>query len=266
MLVDYHIHSHFSGDCDSNMEIMIKKGILQGLSVLCFTEHMDWDYAYESPDFVVDTPAYLEYYNTMKDKYQKSITLLFGIELGLQPHLGDFYHSYVNQYPFDFVIGSSHTVNGVDPYYPNYFSNRTEEEAYREYFQSILANIQHFKEFDVYGHLDYVVRYGPNQNKEYSYRKYQDIIDQILLELIKSKKGIEINTSGFKYGLEHPNPHEDIIKRYHELGGEIITIGSDAHKPEHIALEIHKAYDILESCGFRYYTIFKNRKAQFIRL
>lgn len=134
----------------------------------------------------------------------------------------------------------------------------------REYFESILENIAAFDGFDVYGHIDYVVRYGPNKNANYSYQKYADIIDEILKALIIKGKGIEINTGGFKYGLGHPNPAEDIIKRYHELGGEIITIGADAHQPEHVAFDFEKVPSILKEAGFTHYTVFKNRKPEFI--
>ena len=132
------------------------------------------------------------------------------------------------------MIGSSHLVHRRDPYFPDYYEGRTEEEAYREYFTSILENLAAFDCFDVYGHIDYVVRYGPNKNQNYSYGKYADILDNILRTLIHKGKGIEINTGGFKYGLGHPNPTEGVLKRYRELGGEIITIGADAHKPEHV--------------------------------
>lgn len=128
----------------------------------------------------------------------------------------------------------------------------------------ILENIAAFDGFDVYGHIDYVVRYGPNKNANYSYQKYADIIDEILKALIIKGKGIEINTGGFKYGLGHPNPAEDIIKRYHELGGEIITIGADAHQPEHVAFDFEKVPSILKEAGFTHYTVFKNRKPEFI--
>ena len=115
-------------------------------------------------------------------------------------------------------------------------------------------------DFDVYGHIDYVVRYGPNKNQFYSYKKFSDIIDEILKKIISTGHGIEINTAGFKYRLGHPNPTEDIIKRYHELGGEIITIGSDGHKPEHLAYDFNKIPALLNSCGFDYYTVFEGRK------
>ena len=96
--------------------------------------------------------------------------------------------------------------------------------------------------------------------------QFLDVIEEILRVLINNGKGIEINTGGFKYGLGHPNPTEDIIRRYRELGGEIITMGADAHVPEYVAYEFDKTAQIIKNCGFKYYTVFKNRKAEFIPL
>ena len=135
-----------------------------------------------------------------------------------------------------------------------------------EYFESILENLAVFSEMDVYGHIDYVVRYGPNQNREYSYGRYQDILDEILRTIISKGCGIELNTGGFHYGLGEPNPCRAVIRRYRQLGGEIITIGADAHGPDKIAYAFDKAADILADCGFTYYTIFKDRKPEFIKL
>ena len=123
-----------------------------------------------------------------------------------------------------------------------------------------------FDDVDVYGHIDYVVRYGPNKDKYYSYEDYSDVIDTALSMCIEHGVGIELNTGGLAYGLKHPNPREDVIKRYRELGGEIITVGADAHKPERIAYEFSKAGEILKQCGFKYYTVFKDRKPEFIKL
>jgi nicotinate phosphoribosyltransferase len=147
-----------------------------------------------------------------------------------------------------------------------FYKGKTEHEAYTEYFESILDNLHSGADFDVYGHIDYVVRYGPDKNKYYSYEKYADIIDAILKEIISQGKGIELNTAGFKYGLDHPNPTEDVLKRYHELGGEIITVGADAHKPEHVAYDFDKVSNILKDAGFMYYTVFENRVPAFIKL
>ena len=101
---------------------------------------------------------------------------------------------------------------------------------------------------------------------EYSYGRYKDILDEILRKLISKGKGIELNTGGYHYGLGEPNPCTAVIKRYRELGGEIITIGADAHTPDKVAYAFDKAATVLENCGFRYYTVFKDHKPEFISL
>ena len=266
MLWDTHMHSQYSGDSEAPQDTMIQAAILKNLGGICFTDHLDIDYPDEPDLFLLDLPNYTASVTAKKEQYAGCFPICLGIELGLQPHLATLHTDILTQYPFDFVIGSSHVVHGFDPYYPKFYEGREEESCYREYFESIIENIQMFDGFDVYGHIDYVVRYGPNRNKFYSYKKYSDVIDEILTLLIKKGKGIEINTGGFKYGLGHPNPTEDIIRRYRELGGEIITIGADAHKPEHVAYDFEKVPDILKNAGFRYFTVFKERKPDFIRL
>ena len=116
------------------------------------------------------------------------------------------------------------------------------------------------KSYDTLGHLDYIVRYGPNKNQNYSYEAYASYIDPILQFLIEQHKCLEVNTAGLKYGLGHPNPEESVLKRYRELGGTLITIGSDAHRPEHIAYDFDKLESILKELGFRSYTIFRQRE------
>lgn len=263
---DFHIHTSFSADSESSMADMAEEGIRRGLKRMCFTEHLDYHNPVEPKSFIVDTEAYLAELKRCREAYAGQIELLFGIELGLHPPLAERLTDYVQKWDFDFIIGSSHVVGSRDPYFPSFFEGRTEEEAYREYFHSIKENLEAFSDLDVYGHLDYVVRYGPNRNLFYSYEKYQDVLDEALLSLISHGVGLELNTAGFKYGLGHAHPHPDVLKRYRELGGEIITVGSDAHKPEHLAYDFHKVKDILEACGFRYYTVFRGRKPEFIRL
>lgn len=267
ILADFHSHSSFSSDSDSPMEAMIQAAISKGLKYLCFTEHMDKDFPVTNGlDFLLDTPAYQKQYEYLKEKYASSIKLLFGVELGLQPHLKDWMDSYISSYPFDFVIGSSHLCNGRDPYYPPFFQGRSEEEAYREYFESILTNLESCHSFDIYGHIDYVVRYGPNKNKDYTYEKYKDILDAILEKIIQLDLGIELNTGGFKYGLGHPNPCEEILCRYRQLGGELITIGSDGHRPQELAYDFDKAAQVMKDCGFTHYAIYEKRSPVFLPL
>lgn len=266
MLWDTHMHSQFSGDSDATQDDMIQASIEKKLDGICFTDHLDIDYPNHPSLFLLDLPNYASSVSAHRERYADKLDIRFGIELGLQPHLKALHEDILTQYPFDFVIGSSHVVHGIDPYFPEFYEGRTEESCYLEYFESIIENIQAFDNFDVYGHIDYVVRYGPNRNKNYSYEKYRDVIDEILRLLIKKGKGIELNTGGLKYGLGHPNPTEEVIARYRELGGEIITLGSDAHTPEHVAYDFHKVSGILKDAGFDYFTVFKKRKPEFIRL
>lgn len=266
MLWDTHMHSRFSGDSRAPQESMVQAAIEKRLDGICFTDHLDLDYPGDAEKFLLDLPSYAASVRAVQAQYQGRLPVRFGIELGLQPHLAAQHVTLLAQYDFDFVIGSSHVVHGYDPYYPDYYEGRTEEEGYREYFESILENIQVFDGFDVYGHLDYVVRYGPNKNADYSYEKYRGVIDAILHLLIQKGKGIEINTAGFKYGLGHPNPTEEILSRYRELGGEIVTVGADAHAPEHVGYAFEKVPTILRGAGFSHYTVFEKRMPRFVAL
>lgn len=265
MYWDSHMHTQFSGDSETSPEDMIQSAIHKGLSGICITDHMDYDYP-EETNFEFDPSAYFDKLRPLALKYQNRLDICIGIELGLQPHLTNRHRKLLSAFPFDQVIGSSHLVHGADPYYPHFYEGKTEEAGYLEYFESILENIAAFDDFDIYGHIDYVVRYGPNKNKYYSYEKYADVIDAILKALLAKGKGIELNTAGFKYGLGHPNPTEAVLKRYRELGGEILTLGSDAHKPDQIAYDFHRLKGILASCGFEYFTLFKERKPIFVKL
>ncbi len=267
---DFHLHSSFSGDSKTPMEEMILAGIRSGLNCMCFTEHMDMDFIYIKPEeegqFTLNTDSYLYDLLKYKEKYASQIKLLFGVELGVQPHLRRELAVYAKSFDFDFIIASSHLCNGQDPYYPSFYEGRTDEEAYREYFTSILDNLKAFGNFDVYGHLDYVVRYGQTKDAEYCYDKYKDILDAILETLLEMEKGIEVNTGAIAYHLRDLNPCTDIIRRYHQLGGEIITVGSDAHEPKAITRSFDRAADILLSCGFKYYTTFEKRTPEFHRI
>lgn len=269
ILTDFHTHSYFSGDCNTPMKDMITKAISLGMSHLCFTEHLDLDYPYregEMLNFHLDTDTYRNEFLAQKKKYENNLTLLWGVELGLQKHILPKLHDYVQTHPFDFIIASSHLCNGGDPYYPDFFDGRKEDDVYEEYFSSILENVKNFSDYDVYGHLDYIVRYGPNKDARYSYEKYRDIFDSILKNIIEHGKGIELNTGGIKYGLKDLHPATSILKRYKELGGEILTIGSDAHTPENLLHHFSRAKAVLEECDFKYYTIFQARTPQFIKL
>lgn len=267
---DYHLHSSHSGDSDAPMETMIQSAVSRGLTHICFTEHMDLAYPVspETPAgyFEVDTDSYLTQLIRLREKYAPQIRVAFGVELGLQSGIAGQIEAYAGSHAFDFIIGSSHAVNGKDPYYPSFYEGRRKEDAYREYFQSIIDNVEAFSDYDVYGHLDYVVRYGPGKDRAYSYAKYRDLFDRMLRLLLERGKGIELNTAGLRAGLRDVNPCRDVLARYRQLGGELITVGSDAHRPEDVAADFIRAEEILTACGFRYYAVFQNRMPVYRKL
>lgn len=267
---DFHMHTAFSTDSEASVESMLEAAADRGIRAICITDHMDADYPPdeelgENP-FQLDIENYFVSLLKKKKEYEERLQVRIGIELGLQKHLGARYEALTEKYPFDFVIGSMHLVQGEDPYNGKMFEAAGDTQIYRNTFIETVECIRSIKCFDVLGHLDYVVRYGKHQAEEYSYEKFSDEIDMILKELIFAGKGLELNMAGLKYGLGFAHPHPSVLCRYRELGGEIITVGSDAHKPEHIGYEFELAGELLKSCGFQYYTEFENRKAVFQRI
>ena len=264
------MHTCFSADSEATVTSMLDAAVEKGLEGVCITDHMDLDFP-ETPDFPAnafqfDLDEYFGQLNRLKEQYKGKLDLRIGVEIGLQKHLGEAYHRLTEAYPFDFVIGSVHLVGGQDPYYRKIFEGRTDEEVYRMAFREILENVEAVKDFDALGHLDYVVRYGKHREQEYSYGRFADEIDEILRYLIEHGKGLEVNTAGLKYGLPFAHPHPDVLKRYKKLGGEIITVGADAHKPEHVGYDFNIVDNILEACGFKYYAEFIKRAPVFRKI
>ena len=268
---DFHIHSSNSTDSTEPMENMILRGIELGLKEICFTEHHDIDFP-EDPNypgevaFDLNVDSYLYELLGLRQKYESQINILFGVEIGVQPHLRRELAVFAKSHEFDFIIASTHLVNHKDPYYPTYFEGRDEEAAYREYFEEVRKSLDMFSNFDVWGHLDYVVRYGQSKDENYSYDKYKDVIDPILEKIIDMEKGIELNTGAIHHKLKELNPCKDILKRYRQLGGEIITVGSDAHNTARLAEGFDIAEQYLLDCGFKYYSTFEKRIAEFHKL
>lgn len=264
MIADFHMHSAFSSDSEAAMEAMVGRGAACGMDIVCLTDHYDKDYG--TGEFQLDTERYVAEVERVKEMYRGRISVRLGVELGLQVHLREWLTSYVKEYPFDFVIGSMHLLHGKDPYYQEQFQGTDEAEQIREYFRETVKNLDEFHGFQSLGHMDYLTRYLRQTRDVFSYRMFADEIDEILGRLIRYQIALEVNTAGYKYGMGRPNPGSDVIKRYRELGGELLTVGADAHRPEHVGYGFDQARALLESCGIRYYTVYKMRKPYFIKI
>lgn len=264
MFYDYHMHSNFSSDSVSDMEDMIKQSIDLGLKEICFTDHVDYDVDTDyGPQIIFD-----EYFNKLsilKNKYKNSISIKQGIELGLQSQITNICSDLVNKYPFDFVICSVHAINRLDLYFGEYFKNKNQFEAYNGYFNELYNIVKNYKDYSVLGHLDLIKRYG-NYDELLDDKLFSDIIESILKQVIQDGKGIEINTSCYRYNLPDLTPSRYILNMYKELGGEIITTGSDSHMPSQISYKFDYIYEYLKSIGFKYVCTFDKMKPNFIKI
>ena len=247
---DMHLHSHYSADSKESMTAQVERGIEMGLSVMCFTDHIDWDFPIPEIVFDFDIQKYLDDISNLQEQYGNKIQILKGVELGMQTQLGERYRELLKSYPFDYAISSQHLVKGRDPFYPEVFEGREDGEVFREYFEDTLNNLQLFHDADTLAHLDYVVRYGTNGARDYCFHRFGEIIDEILRLLVRYDIALEVNTAGIRKGLGFTNPHPDVIRRYRELGGQLITVGSDAHVRDDLGKDFNLAEQLLKDLNF----------------
>lgn len=253
MLADYHIHTYYSDDSTQNMEEAIKYAIQLGLDEICFTDHVDYGV---KTDLNCDCESYLKEIRRYQSIYQNQIKIKFGIEFGVQVHTVESYETLFSQYPFDFVLLSCHQVDDKELWTQDYQNGKTQDEYQLGYYNEILQVIKKYNNYSVLAHLDMMKRY--DKQGEYPFEKIKDIVTEILKLVIKNGKGIEINTSSFRYKLSDLTPCKDILKLYYDLGGEIITIGSDAHKKEQINDHREDIVQVLKQIGFKHIYTFEN--------
>lgn len=265
---DTHVHSNISHDGISTIEEYCKSARGMGVDEITFTEHYDIYDGVDTDLKTIKLNLYKLQFVTLKNRYKNVIDLNYGLEVGLQPDINVQEKIKRDIRGFDFVIGSSHITckKDISKDY-SFFEGLSRHEAYLKYFEEVLENIKTYdNEFDVYGHLDYIVRYGGYKERIIDYDEFKDILDAILTELIRKDKGLEINTSAFRYGLPFTHPNPEILRRYKELGGKIITIGSDAHKVEDLAKDFDVACSVAKGAGFDEAAIFHKRKPDFVKI
>lgn len=229
---------------------------------ICFTEHIDYEYPDDSIIFEFDLKAYDQEIKRLQDKYKTEIQIHKGVEIGVQPHILQLYETLMDEERFDFVICSMHTTDRKSLHYKEIFEGRTVEEAFELYYTEFLSCIKNFKRFNVLGHVDLIKRYTDQPSK----LLFHDVMTEIFNEIIPYGKGIELNTSGVRYGLSHALPSEDVLKLYKACGGEIITLGSDAHRETDLAFQFNESLELLASIGFKYVTTFENQQPIFHKI
>lgn len=261
-MLDYHTHTSFSDDCRFSMEEMIDSAIEKGLSEYAITDHHDPDYPLDrfGYTFEIDEENYHRAIEEAADRYSGKIKIVKGIELGLQ--MGSAKDKCIEcvKYPYDFVIGSFHLIDYKDICVP-FHEGITPEETDRLYYEYMYDTIRDFSGFDVLGHINAIDRYT-----EYvpDFKPYEETVSEILKYVIRNDKGIELNTSSFRYKMNDSMPSKRILELYKEFGGKIITFGSDSHDPSHICNHFDWAMDYLKSMGFDHIATYMNRTPELI--
>lgn len=276
MFADYHVHTEFSDDSIYPMEDVIKDAVQMGIDEICFTDHVDygikvdWDsgeeivYRGNEPFANVDYPRYMDEIKRMKELYGDKITIRTGLEFGMQTHTILQYQALFDRYPFDFIILSIHQVEDKEFWTQEFQAGRTQKEYNERYYEELLDVVKAYKNYSVLGHMDLIVRY--DKAGVYPFENVSPLIEEILKTVIADGKGIEVNTSSHRYGLSDSTPSKEILRLYRELGGRIITIGSDSHKPEHLGAYIEETKDLLKSLGYEEFCTFDRMKPVFHKL
>lgn len=261
---DYHVHSKFSTDSKESLENIIEKGKELGLKEIAITDHMDLK-TNNGGKFIFDVEEYFKVLTELKEKHKKEIDIKIGMEFGIQRGL-EVELKKLAKNSFDFILMSTHSIDGVLVDRSEFWEGKSKEEVHKEYFLNLLDCVIRNNDFSVVGHLDFISRYGGKKRGKVDHEKYVDIIDEILKVLIEKGKGIEVNTSGIRYLEERFYPANSVLKRYKEFGGEIITVGSDAHRAEDICKNFKDVKERLEIIGFEYLASFDDQKVIFEKL
>ncbi len=261
MLTDYHLHTAFSNDSETPIEDMVQRAVTLGLDEICFTEHVDYGVK------LLDNCDYDSYFKTLQilqEKYAEQITIRAGIEFGVQLETIPYYNKTFPQYPFDFVIFSCHQI-GNQEFWTNEFQKGKTQEAYQTaYYTYIYAVMQQYKNYSVLGHLDLIKRY--DHCGTYPDEKILPFVEKIFKQAILDGKGIEVNTSTYRYQIPGTSPSRKLLELYYDLGGRIVTTGSDAHDTAYLGDHIPEAQKMLKEIGFREICTFTHMEPVFHKL
>ena len=276
MYTDYHLHSEFSDDSRTPMEQQIETAIGRGLQEICFTDHVDYgikpDWTDPQPITMrggnylanVNYPEYFAKLQRMQRMYGESITIRKGLEFGVQRHTIPRYQKLAETWreELDFILLSIHQVEDKEFWTQDFQRGRTQEEYNRRYYQELKTVVEEFDEYDVVAHVDLISRY--DKAGKYPFAKIEDILRKILTTVIAHGKGIELNTSSWRYGLDDLTPSRDILRLYRSLGGRILTLGSDAHTPRDVGNHGKEARQILrEELGFTEFCTYEKHRPIF---
>lgn len=248
-MIDCHVHSDCSGDCKAPMTDMCRAAVERGIKIICFTEHID----FEPTDSCFQRFDY-DHYNCQITEARQAFDGVLDIRSAIEVDFQVRYRSEIEELlartEFDYVLGAAHYVDGVIlEDHERYFPGKSAEEAYAPYFDNALAAVE-TGWFDTLAHLDLCKRYGVRYYGPFDWKPYREKIEQILKAVIDRQMTLEINTSGMRQSPEDTYPSRELLQLYASLGGKLVTLGSDAHRPEHVGEGIPAAAEVAKELGF----------------
>ena len=266
--IDLHMHTSSSFDGNYSAAMMCESAIENGLATIAITDHFDVDF-FERHNLDFRQKSSYEDICSVKDVLSDKIRILRGIEMGQPTYDLALTEKSLARYEYDFVIGSIHNPRNQPDYGDFDYAALAQDEIYAmldNYFEEELM-LAKWNGFDTFAHLTYPMRYIVQAGrKDIVLDRYNDITDEIFKVLVANGKALEINTSGLRQPIGKTMPTEKYVKRFKDLGGEFLTLGSDAHFTEHVGAGIDEGYAIAERCGFKYVTYFKDRKPIQVRI
>lgn len=274
-LADYHMHTLVSPDAENTMADMAAAALAHGMREICFTDHVEVRKAFKpTPGDFEQFPEPPEAMRQIVEAFAEAqpllpegLTVRVGMELG-EPHHDPEAAALASQQSWpDFVIGSVHNLRYEEDFYFMHYETEAQCRELMERYLLELRELAGLDCFNVMGHIGYTQRYMSRQGfpLRYTMAEHGDLLDEIFHRLIDGGRGIEVNCSGLRPGdLGDTFPSLELLRRYRELGGEIITVGSDAHSTSRAGMSIADGYQRLLAAGFRYVTVFEKRRAKMI--
>lgn len=261
-MFDYHIHSIVSFDGHDTGLDLANAAAQQGLQEICFTDHCDFDPLAVSQTMMYDLNRYNQEYDGLEIP---GLKIRRGMEFGLLENNQSLLLQKLGQRHYDFVLGSVHFVGGLDVYFREYWENKLPFQAQRDFLEATLKRVQAHDDFDVLAHLTFLMKSPFNPTRTpLEYAAHREVLDEILRTLVRKDKGLEMNTSGVDRGVGYL-PTIDFFRRFHDLGGRIVTVGSDAHRVNRVGQYSTEAARMLSDI-FGYVCTFEDRQPIFHKI
>lgn len=264
---DYHTHTKYSFDGSCELSALLAAAVAGGVDYLAVTEHFDVpeaNGASAKADFYARAAAVCAEL-LPQAAFCPSVKAAFGIELGQPLWAKEMTVGLMKDFNFDVVLGSQHGINGLEDFYIADFAREDADALFTAYFDTVYDLVT-WNEFDVLAHMTYPARYFFRDNGRMpDLAPYADRIDAILKTLIANGRAIEVNLSGLATKMNATMPDEAILGRYKELGGEMITLGSDDHDANAIRTLPEKGLELAYAAGFRHFTVYEKRVPRLIQ-